>query len=86
MAKKSFLDRYALSTNSSNIVHAHSIPQSFRPHLHTPEHASTNFANYNEHILSLYEASDYSHNPTKTKLFYCTAPNHINRNVHNVWI
>ena len=71
-AKKSYLDRYARNMSSYKIVHAHPIHQCFRSHLHTAEHASTNAANYNEHIMSLYQALDYSHNPTKTKVFYCT--------------
>jgi hypothetical protein len=54
----------------------------FRSHLHTPEHASTNAANYNEHVMSLYQLLDYSHNPTKTKLFYCTTSSRVNITVH----
>jgi len=59
------------------IIIANSIPQGFRSHLHTPEHVSTNVANYNEHIMSLYEALHYSYSPTKKKLYYCTTWNSV---------
>jgi len=84
--KKSYLDRYARSMSSHKTAHAHSIHKGFRSHLQAPEHASTNAANYNEHIMSLYQALDYSYNPMKTKLYYCSTSNRVNRTVHYVWM
>jgi len=36
--------------------------------------------------LSLYQALDYSYNPMKTKLFYCSTSNGVNITVHYVWM